>query len=342
VNFQSIAVGFVCAAGVFGQYSSQYNRGHRFSWQTACFNNPALPYCQGHDFAIKPVKGRKGGASGSSGWDGSTQPDEDVLPSAIVVGGVDWRFADPSADALVTMSFNNIEPSPLAQFVMSAFGASQGVKQADMEKIIQAFSGVQQVALSLRGDQVLMMVSGGSPDAVTPALEPGWKAVPAGTSMLIGPAAQVDLAMQRIIKDDPVPELARSAARRQANGDLWAASIGSAAGPDAVKAGAKKIAVTASMRSRLTSDSVFEFGQVPDGNAIGALAAGPGLTSVEGNAVRVKASIEPDKIQQSVPDIAASPLGEALGMMLKAARYIPVGNPAKSLPKPKIAGLDPN
>jgi len=332
-----MVLGFVCMAGLFGQY----NRGHRFSWQTACFNNPGLPYCQGHDFAIKPVKGGRAGATGSNGWGGLTQPDEDVIPSVIVVGGVDWRFADPSADVLVTMSFSNLAPSPLAQFVMSAFGASQGLKETDMEKIIQAFSGVQQVALSIRGDQVLMMVSGYSPDALVPTVEPGWKAVPTGTSMVIGPAAQVDLAIQRISKEDPLPELARSAGRRQANGDLWAASSGSAAGTYAVKAGAKRISVFASMRSRLTSESVFEFSQPPDGSAIATLVAGPGLVSVEGNAVRIKMSIEPDRIQQNVPDIAATPLGEYLGVLLKAGRYIPVRDPAKSQPKPKIAGLDP-
>jgi len=91
----------------------------------------------------------------------------------------------------------------------------------DMEKIIQAFSGVQQVALSLRGDQLLMMVNGCSPDTTVPALEPGWKAVRAGRSTVIGAAAQVDLAIQRLSKDEPPPELARSAVRRQANGDLW-------------------------------------------------------------------------------------------------------------------------
>jgi hypothetical protein len=336
VNFRAIALGFACAAGLFGQY----NRGHHFSWQTACFNNPGLPYCQGRDFANKPVKGRKAGATGNA-WGGPTQPDEDVIPSVIVAGGVDWRFADPAADVLVTMSFNNLEPSPLAQFVMSAFGASQGLTEMNMEEIIQAFSGVQQVALSLRGDQILMMVNGCSPDTTVPALEPGWKAVPAGTSMVIGATAQVDLAIQRLSKDDPPPELARSAARRQANGDLWAASSGSAAGLDAVTAGAKRISVLASMRSRLTSESVFEFSHPPDGNAIAALVAGPGFASVEANAVRVKASIEPDHIQQNVPDIAASPFGEYLRVLLNASRYIPVRDPAKSQPKPKIAGLGP-
>ena len=337
VSFRAIALGFVCAAGLFGQY----NRGHHFSWQTACFNNPGLPYCQGRDFAIKPVKGGKAGATGGNAWGGPTQPEEDVIPSVIVAGGVDWRFADPSADALVTMSFNNLEPSPLAQFVMSAVGANQGLTEMDMEKIIQAFSGVQQVALSLRGDQLLIMVNGCSPDTTVPALEPRWKAVRAGRSMVIGAAAQVDLAIQRLSKDDPPPELARSAVRRQANGDLWAASSGSAAGLDAVNAGAKRILVLASMRSLLTSESVFEFSRAPDGNAITALVAGSGLASVEANAVRIRASIEPDHIQQSVPDIAASPLGEYLRALLNAGRYIPVRDPAKSQLKPKIAGLSP-
>ena len=159
--------------------------------------------------------------------------------------------------------------------------------------------------------------------------------------MVIGVAAQDDLAIQRLSKDEPPPGLARSAVRRQANGDLWAASSGSAAGLDAVDAGAKRISVSASMRTRLTSESVFEFNRAPDENAITALVPGSGLASVEANAVRVRASIESDHIQQNVPDIAASPLGEYLRVLLNAGRYIPVRDPAKSQLKPKIAGLSP-
>ncbi len=59
---------------------------------------------------------------------------------------------------------------------MSAFGANLGLKEADMEKMTRAFAGVQQVAISMRGNQILILVTGRSPEASLPALDQGWKA----------------------------------------------------------------------------------------------------------------------------------------------------------------------
>ena len=315
-------------ASLFGQKS--------FSWQNACFNNPGLPYCQGRDFAVKPVKPGKNGSTGG-GYGSAPMTADDGLPSVIGMSGINWRFADPLADSLASVSFNNLSPSPLARFVMSALGANQGLKEANMGPIFDAFSSVDQVALSIRGDQTLIMVTGYSRESTLPALEAGWKSVPNGNTMLIGPAQAVDQAAQRIAADGPLPELARLAAKRQANGDIWVAS---SIDPEAVKAGAKRLVVTASMRDRLTGDSVFEFSQAPDAKTIEKLPVGPGITSVEGNKVHVKMSVEIDKVQPSLAEIAGTPLGEYLWVLVKAGRYVPARDPAKALPKPKIAGMD--
>jgi hypothetical protein len=235
------------------------------------------------------------------------------------------------------VSFSHLSPSPFARFVLTVLGADQGLKEADMEKIFDAFSGIDQVAFSMRGDRTLMMVTGCGQESKAPVLDAAWKAVPAGAAMLIGPTEAVDEAMQRISGDGPVPELARSAGTRQANGDIWIASSGNIPG----MAGLQRYSVKASMRSRLTSESVFEFKQTPDGNALEALMAGPGVVSLERNAVHVKASVEGDKIQQNLPEIAGSPLGEFLAALDKAGRFLPVRDPAKQQARPKIAGLDP-
>ena len=108
-----------------------------------------------------------------------------------------------------------------------------------------------------------------------------------------------------------------------------------------MKAGAKRLVVTASMRDRLTGDSVFEFSQAPDATKIGTLASGPSVISVDGNKVHVKMAVEIDKVQPSLAEIAVTPLGEYLWVLVKAGgKYVPARDPAKALPKPKIAGLD--
>jgi hypothetical protein len=222
---------------------------------------------------------------------------------------------------------------------MSAVAANQGLKEANMGPIFDAFSSVNQVAVSIRGDQTLIMVSGCSKECSLPALETGWKALPAENGMLIGPAEAVDQAAQRIASNGPLPELARSARNLQANGDIWVAS---STDPDTVKAGAKRVVVTASMRDRLTGDSVFEFGQAPDAKTIDMLPVGPGVASVEGTKVRVKMSVEIDKVQPSLAEIAVTPLGEYIWILVKAGRSVPARDPAKAQPKPKIFGLDSN
>jgi hypothetical protein len=328
VKIRTFALGLACIASLFGQKS--------FSWQNACFNNPGLPYCQGRDFAVKKTKPGKDGSPGGS-YEAVPMTADDAAPSVIGMSGINWHFADPLADSLASVSFNSLSPSPLARFVMSALGASQGLKEANMGPIFDAFSSVNQVALSIRGDQTLIMVTGCSKESTLPALETGWKALPVGTTMLIGPADAVDQAAQRIAADGPLTELARLAGKRQANGDIWVAS---SAAPDAVKAGAKRLVVAASMRDRLTGDSVFEFSQAPDAKTIGMLPVGPGITSVDGNKVHVKMSVEIDKVQPSLAEIAVTPLGEYLWVLVKAGKYVPSRDPAKAQPKPKIAGLD--
>jgi hypothetical protein len=327
VKLRIFALGLACIASVFGQ--------KKFSWQNACFNNPGLPYCEGRDFAVKPTKWKNGGP-GYNG-SGAALTAEDASPSVIGVSGINWRFADPQADSLVSASFNNLSPSPLAKFVMSALAANQGMKEASMGPLFDAFSSVDQVAVSVRGEQTLVMVSGSSRESTLPALEAGWKAAPAGNGMIIGPSEAVDQAVQRIAADGPLSELARLASKRQSNGDIWVASSADA---DAVKAGAKRLVVTASMRDRLTGDSVFEFGQAPDAKTIDQLPAGPGITTVDGNKVHVKMSVEIDKVQPSLAEIAVTPLGEYLWVLVKAGRCVPARDPAKAQPKPKIAGLD--
>jgi hypothetical protein len=49
MKIRMLAFGFMCAACLCGQHQ-------RFSWQEARFQNPGLPYCAGHEFAVRPTK----------------------------------------------------------------------------------------------------------------------------------------------------------------------------------------------------------------------------------------------------------------------------------------------
>ena len=145
-------MGVVCAGALLAQ--------KKFSWQNACFNNPGAPYCPGADFAVKKQKpGKKSDSSTTS-----TSPNaaltaittEHPSPTVIVAGGVNWRFADPDADSLASFSFTGLTGSAVAKSVMSALGANEGVSDADLQKAFAAFAGVDQVAVSSRGDQTVI------------------------------------------------------------------------------------------------------------------------------------------------------------------------------------------
>src|SRR5271169_1020430 len=94
----------------------------RFSWQNACFNNLAAPYCAGRDFAIKPAKTEP--RSKNNGLPNGPQEGESSL------GGIDWRFADPSADAVVGFNFSRISSSPLGRRFLIQLGVSRSLTEA--------------------------------------------------------------------------------------------------------------------------------------------------------------------------------------------------------------------
>ena len=149
MRIQILALGLVCAAGLSGQ--------HRFNWQNYCFDHPAAPFCPGHEYAIKKPKD---GASRNAVTNPFPSTPQSVTPNLIVVSSIDWRFADPSADALVGFNLKAMSTSPLAGSLITQLGAAQGLTEADMQKIFDRLSGVEQVTLSVRGNQIVAMVSG--------------------------------------------------------------------------------------------------------------------------------------------------------------------------------------
>ena len=313
-----------------------YGQHQRFSWQESCFKNPGLPYCDGHDFAVKP---NKDGKTPSAGTSPGTLPS---MPSAVDAGGIDWRFADPSADALAVLKCSKLSASPLAHSLIDLLGANQGLSQPEVQNIFRGLSGVDQVALSLREDRIVLLVTGRTPDSILPVPEAGWKAVSlAGNAILIGHAGAVDQAVQRLSMASPLGELAGRALNRPADSEFWAVGSAKLGGPEAVTAGVKVFSVTASIRDRLASDTAFEFNGAPEAGAIRAWISTLADPKIEGNVVHVRMSKDADETRQSSGQIAVSPLGQRLGALIISARYLPVRDTAITVhTKPVIYGLD--
>jgi hypothetical protein len=264
------------------------------------------------------------------------------MPSALDAGGIDWRFADPSADALAVLNCKKLSDSPLAHSLIDQLGANQGLGQPEVQDIFRGLSGLDQVAFSVHEDRIVLLVTGRAPDSVLPAPEDGWKAVSfAGNAILIGHAEAVEQAVQRLSTASPLGKLADMALRRPADSEFWAAGSAKLAGQEAVTAGVKGFSLTASMRDRLTSDTAFEFNGVPEASAIRVWLSTLADAKIEGNVVHMRMSKAADETRQSFDQIGVSPFGQRLGTLIKSARYLPVRDTATTVhTKPVIYGLD--
>ncbi len=324
-----LAFGLASAVCVYGQAYGKDKKG--FDFQEACFRNPSLPYCPQRDFVNKPAKGDANSKSGPL----------PAAPSTIDATGVDWRFADPSADWVAVLDGSKLSASSFSRGLIGLLGSNKGLTPAEQQNAFRALSGVSQVAVSAHDGALLMMVTGRAEGSVLPALDSGWKAVPLSEStVLIGPSAAVEGASQRLTANNAPGELASIAQQRPVTQAFWMTQSVKLAGGGAVSAGVKRFELTASMQDRLTSDTAFEFDAAPDVNAIGAWLKSLGDAKIDGNAVHVMISMDPDQTRQNVRQIASSPLGHGLGAIVSSARYLPVRDTATTVhTKPVIYGL---
>lgn len=328
MKIRILGLGLACALCLCAQ--------KRFSWQEACFKNPRLPYCQGHESAVKHTKDEVNARGRTTGVVPS------MLDNTIDAGGIDWRFADPSADALAVLKCGKLAGSPAGRALIEQLGANQGLDQEDVRTSLRALTGADQVALSVRGGGMVFMISGRMPGSILPAPDAGWKAVPLeGNTILIGHADAVDQAVKRMLARSPLGEFAQRALERQADGEFWAVGSAKLAGQEAMAAGVKRFTVAASMGDRLTSDTAFEFGGVPDATAIQTWLSTLGEAKIEGNVVHARMSTEAGGMHQRFGTIAGSPLGQRLGAFIGPARYFPMPDDATTKhSRPVIYGLD--
>jgi hypothetical protein len=330
------ALSLVCASALWAQ--------RRFSWQDYCFTNPSSIVCPGHEYANKPTPpSRPASPSKTVITHPFSSTPRAGTPSMVVLGGIDWRFADPFADALVGMNFSRISDSSLARKLIAQIGASQNLTDADIKKILDGLSGVDQVAVSVRNNRMVVMITGRATESSLSAPEAGLKVVSLpGSAMLVGHADAVDQAAQRIAWKFPLGELARVAEERQAASEFWTVASPGMLGPQAYSIGLKRFSLTVLIRDRFVSDIAFEFSGVPTVNAITAVQKNLGGGTLEGNAVHMRTTVEADEAQQKFAEIAAGPLGDRLGALIQAARYLPVPDTstAPKQSRPVIYGLD--
>jgi len=331
---RTLVVGLLLAASLYGQYGHQ-----KFSWQEACYKNFALPYCQGHDFAIKPQpKGKTDSARGGAG-DQDLLPAANVTPAEIAAGAIDWRFADPSADTLVGFHARRIAAEPLARKVIAQLGANFGLAPAEIGNIIERLSGVEQVAISASQNQTVIMITGRDSDSTLPLLDPGWKSSPvAGNAILLGQAEAVDQAIQRLAKGDPPGDMMRLAMKRQAGSDFWTIGFAGLASRQDESTKVKAFSLEVGIRDHLTSELALEFNAPPDEKV---LAAWDRKGAIQGNVIHVTTTIEANEVQQKLGQTAANPMGEYLTGLVKPTRYLPMHEATEPKPaKPVIFGLD--
>ena len=337
MNLRVLVLALACTVGLCAQH---------FSWQDACFKNPALPYCPGHDSAVRPAPPQKDtgptGVVRNPGSILSAPVSGKAAPSVVTVGGVDWRFADPFADVIAGINFSRLAGSPVAIRVISQLGLKQDLSEAEIERILEGLSGVNQMAFSVRDNRTVVLVTGRVTESTISELPPGWKAVPVvGNALLLGQTDAVDQAAQRIATNATSSDLARSADQRQNESEFWAVRSAKSLGPQALSAGVKRFAMTISIQDRLTIEEAYEMNAIPDANARRAWPGNIAGAQIDGNVVHMRTAMEADDVQQKFGSIAASPLGQDLGSLVKTARYLPTRESPETVhSKPVIYGLD--
>lgn len=327
-----LPLSILCVPVLFGQTT----------WQERCFNNPAAPYCQGRDFAVRktpPPKDTTPKAVTNPSFHATT-PARPMPSMMMTVGAMDWRFVDPFADAIVGINFAGIADSELAHSMVAQLGAKQGLTDADVKKLFEGLSGLDQIAASVRDNKFVVMLTGSVADTVPPPAEMGVKAVPVSAGvMLFGSSDAVDQAMQRINAKFPLSDMGKSAQERQAASEFWVMGSARAAGPQAMNAGIRRFFLTVWIRSNLISDLAFEFNGVPNARTLEAFKKLGG--TLEGNVLHTRSAIEASELKQKFGEFVESPMGERLGALVAAARSLPARDTtAPKQAKPVIYGLE--
>jgi hypothetical protein len=348
MRIQVLVAGLVCVVLAQGQ-------SFKTNWANSCFMNPASPVCKDHDFAIKPAKGGKKGAAKAFSSTGT------AAPTRILDNAIDWRFADPQADALAGFHVSGLAASPLGRALISQLGARRNLTESDTQKLFDGLAGVDQIALSIRDNRIVAMVTGRVKELTLPPDGELKTVLVSGTTLLFGHADAVDQAAQRIaapvptgvstLAPTPTPssELAEFAAERQSTSEFWATASGQLVGPEAVSDRLQRLSLAFSLGDRFAGDFAFEFDGPPSPKSVETWQPKLGVATVEGNGVYLSVTLPANESAanqasvagQKFGQIVASPFGERLSALVAAARNLPLRDlNALKQTHPVIYGLD--
>src|SRR5262249_52187862 len=304
MRLRALVLCLASAAALYGQ--------RKFSWQNYCFDHPGSVVCRGNDYAVKPQPKEKDNPRKAI-TNPMAPPPQTARPSVTEVGQIDWRFADPAADALVGINFGKLAVSTLAYNLVVQLASRKGLSEEDIRKIFVGMAVVDQAALSVHNSRVVALVTGSVTESTLPTLEAGLKAVALpGGSMLAGHADAVDQAMARIALKTAPSELTNAAAERQAKNEFWATGSAALIGPQAVSAGVKQFSLTASIQETLTTDLALELDGAPAANTLQTWQAKFPSAIMDGNTLHIHSSLDTGEAQQKFAEIADGPLGQPL------------------------------
>jgi hypothetical protein len=334
MRIQILVTGLVCVVLAQGQ-------SFKTNWANNCFMNPASNVCKYHDFAIKPARGGKKEAANKFSSTGGG------LTTRVLDNAIDWRFADPQADALAGFHVSGLAASPLARTLIAQLGARQNLTEADTQRLFDGLASVDQIALSIRDNRVVAMITGRVKELTLPA-DGDLKAVMvSGTTMLFGHADAVDQAAQRLKEPvtpepaqasqgsatgglpaaAPASELAEFAAERQSTSEFWATASGQLVGPEAVSDHLQRLSLAFSLGDRFAGDFALEFDGPPSPKSIETWQPKLGVATVEGNGIYLSVTTpanQTNAASQKFAQIVASPFGERLSALVAAARNLPL------------------
>jgi hypothetical protein len=334
-----LVTGLVCVALAQGQ-------SFKTKWANSCFMNPASPVCRDHDFVIKPAKGGKKGSNAFSSTSGS------ATSARILDNAIDWRFADPQADALAGFHVSGLAASPLGRALISQLAARQNLTESDTQKLFDGLASVDQIAISIHDNRVVAMVTGRVKELTLPPDGELKSVLVSGTTLLFGHADAVAQAAERITAPaptgapttPPASELAEFAAERQSSSEFWATASGQLVGPEAVSDHLQRLSLAVSLGNGLASDFAFEFDGPPSAKTFEKWQTTLGAATVEGNAIYASVSMQATQandVQQKFGSIISSPLGAPLSALIGAARNLPLRDlNALKQTHPVIYGLD--
>src|SRR6516162_8346906 len=124
---RTIVLALVCTAAVYGQ--------SRFNWSNYCFKNETAAFCPGRDYAVRnppPTSAAPKSTPGVVTRPFHSAPEtRTATPSMIVLGGIDWRFADPFADVLAGFNLSGLVNSPLVRGLLTQIGSDRGLTEED-------------------------------------------------------------------------------------------------------------------------------------------------------------------------------------------------------------------